>query len=134
MARRVWPSEYMTSSIRWATSSAVSSACTRRSSHCARGEAILRAGCGWQLAWVAVDHPGRLPMSALEFAGRLRGGGAAGGGWGARGARVGGWGGPGGRGGVAANDIAPLGRALDGGASGVIVPLVDTAEDAAAAV
>jgi 4-hydroxy-2-oxoheptanedioate aldolase len=35
---------------------------------------------------------------------------------------------------VEANDITPIGRALDAGASGVIVPLVDTAADAAAAV
>ncbi|MFB7273041.1 HpcH/HpaI aldolase/citrate lyase family protein [Streptomyces sp. NPDC056244] len=35
---------------------------------------------------------------------------------------------------VEANDPAPIGRALDAGAAGVIVPLVDTAEDAAAAV
>ena len=35
---------------------------------------------------------------------------------------------------VAANDATPIGRALDAGAAGVIVPLVNTAEDAAAAV
>jgi 4-hydroxy-2-oxoheptanedioate aldolase len=35
---------------------------------------------------------------------------------------------------VEANDITPIGKALDAGAAGVIVPLVDTAEDAAAAV
>jgi 4-hydroxy-2-oxoheptanedioate aldolase len=35
---------------------------------------------------------------------------------------------------VEANDPAPIGRALDAGAAGVIVPLVDTAADAAAAV
>jgi 4-hydroxy-2-oxoheptanedioate aldolase len=35
---------------------------------------------------------------------------------------------------VAANDATPIGRALDAGATGVIVPLVNTAEDAAAAV
>lgn len=35
---------------------------------------------------------------------------------------------------VAANDPTPIGRALDAGAAGVIVPLVDTAADAAAAV
>jgi 4-hydroxy-2-oxoheptanedioate aldolase len=35
---------------------------------------------------------------------------------------------------VEANDPTPIGRALDAGAVGVIVPLVDTAEDAAAAV
>ncbi|MGA9872601.1 MAG: aldolase/citrate lyase family protein [Rhodococcus sp. (in: high G+C Gram-positive bacteria)] len=35
---------------------------------------------------------------------------------------------------VEANDATPIGRALDAGASGVIVPLVDTATDAAAAV
>ncbi|HEV7646524.1 MAG TPA: aldolase/citrate lyase family protein [Actinophytocola sp.] len=35
---------------------------------------------------------------------------------------------------VEANDITPIGRALDAGASGVIVPLVDTPQDAAAAV
>jgi 4-hydroxy-2-oxoheptanedioate aldolase len=35
---------------------------------------------------------------------------------------------------VEANDITPIGRALDAGAHGVIVPLVDTAADAAAAV
>ncbi|PRX99700.1 HpcH/HpaI aldolase family protein [Allonocardiopsis opalescens] len=35
---------------------------------------------------------------------------------------------------VESNDAAPIGRALDAGAGGVIVPLIDTAEDAAAAV
>jgi 4-hydroxy-2-oxoheptanedioate aldolase len=35
---------------------------------------------------------------------------------------------------VEANDMTPIGRALDAGATGVIVPLVDTAEDAARAV
>ena len=35
---------------------------------------------------------------------------------------------------VGANDLATIGRALDAGAAGVIVPLVDTAEQAAAAV
>jgi 4-hydroxy-2-oxoheptanedioate aldolase len=35
---------------------------------------------------------------------------------------------------VEANDITPIGRALDAGADGVIVPLVDNAEQAAAAV
>ncbi|MCS7478543.1 HpcH/HpaI aldolase/citrate lyase family protein [Umezawaea endophytica] len=35
---------------------------------------------------------------------------------------------------VEANDATPIGRALDAGAGGVIVPLVDTAADAAAAV
>jgi 4-hydroxy-2-oxoheptanedioate aldolase len=35
---------------------------------------------------------------------------------------------------VEANDITPIGRALDAGAVGVIVPLIDTAADAAAAV
>ena len=35
---------------------------------------------------------------------------------------------------VAANDATPIGRALDAGAAGVIVPLVNTAEDAANAV
>lgn len=35
---------------------------------------------------------------------------------------------------VEANDPTPIGRALDAGAGGVIVPLVDTAADAAAAV
>jgi 4-hydroxy-2-oxoheptanedioate aldolase len=35
---------------------------------------------------------------------------------------------------VEANDMTPIGRALDAGAAGVIVPLVDTAEDAARAV
>ncbi|GAA1906719.1 HpcH/HpaI aldolase family protein [Williamsia serinedens] len=35
---------------------------------------------------------------------------------------------------VEANDPTPIGRALDAGAAGVIVPLVDTAEEAAAAV
>lgn len=35
---------------------------------------------------------------------------------------------------VEANDITPIGKALDAGACGVIVPLVDTASDAAAAV
>jgi 4-hydroxy-2-oxoheptanedioate aldolase len=35
---------------------------------------------------------------------------------------------------VEANDPTPIGRALDAGATGVIVPLVDTAEDAAKAV
>jgi 4-hydroxy-2-oxoheptanedioate aldolase len=35
---------------------------------------------------------------------------------------------------VEANNATPIGRALDAGAAGVIVPLVDTAEDAAAAV
>lgn len=35
---------------------------------------------------------------------------------------------------VEANDITPIGRALDAGACGVIVPLIDTAADAAAAV
>jgi 4-hydroxy-2-oxoheptanedioate aldolase len=35
---------------------------------------------------------------------------------------------------VAANDATPIGRALDAGAVGVIVPLVNTAEDAAKAV
>ncbi|MDT7579540.1 MAG: 4-hydroxy-2-oxoheptanedioate aldolase, partial [Pseudonocardiales bacterium] len=35
---------------------------------------------------------------------------------------------------VAANDATPIGRALDAGASGVIVPLIDTAEDALKAV
>ncbi|MGW7680041.1 HpcH/HpaI aldolase family protein [Kribbella sp. NPDC054772] len=35
---------------------------------------------------------------------------------------------------VEANDATPIGRALDAGAAGVIVPLVDTAEDAARAV
>jgi 4-hydroxy-2-oxoheptanedioate aldolase len=35
---------------------------------------------------------------------------------------------------VAANDITPIGRALDAGACGVIVPLIETAADAAAAV
>lgn len=35
---------------------------------------------------------------------------------------------------VEANDPTPIGRALDAGAAGVIVPLIDTAEDAARAV
>ena len=35
---------------------------------------------------------------------------------------------------VGANDAAPIGRALDAGAAGVIVPLVNTAEEAARAV
>jgi 4-hydroxy-2-oxoheptanedioate aldolase len=35
---------------------------------------------------------------------------------------------------VAANDATPIGRALDAGAAGVIVPLVNSAEDAARAV
>jgi len=35
---------------------------------------------------------------------------------------------------VEANNATPIGKALDAGAAGVIVPLVDTAEDAAAAV
>jgi 4-hydroxy-2-oxoheptanedioate aldolase len=35
---------------------------------------------------------------------------------------------------VEANDITPIGRALDAGAGGVIVPLVDSPRDAAAAV
>lgn len=35
---------------------------------------------------------------------------------------------------VEANDITPIGRALDAGAAGVIVPLIDTAADAADAV
>ena len=35
---------------------------------------------------------------------------------------------------VEANDATPIGRALDAGAAGVIVPLVNTAEDAATAV
>ncbi|MDR7304018.1 HpcH/HpaI aldolase family protein [Haloactinomyces albus] len=35
---------------------------------------------------------------------------------------------------VEANDATPIGRALDAGAAGVIVPMIDTAEDAAAAV
>lgn len=35
---------------------------------------------------------------------------------------------------VEANDITPIGRALDAGASGVIVPLIETAADAAEAV
>jgi 4-hydroxy-2-oxoheptanedioate aldolase len=35
---------------------------------------------------------------------------------------------------VEANDATPIGRALDAGATGVIVPLIDTAEDAALAV
>ena len=35
---------------------------------------------------------------------------------------------------VEANDLTPIGRALDAGAAGVIVPLVDTAEQAEAAV
>ena len=35
---------------------------------------------------------------------------------------------------VEANDMTPIGRALDAGAAGVIVPLIDTAEDAARAV
>lgn len=35
---------------------------------------------------------------------------------------------------VAANDITPIGRALDAGACGVIVPLIETAADAADAV
>lgn len=35
---------------------------------------------------------------------------------------------------VEANDLTPIGRALDAGAAGVIVPLVDSAADAAAAV
>ena len=35
---------------------------------------------------------------------------------------------------VAANDATAIGRALDAGAAGVIVPLINTAEDAAAAV
>ena len=35
---------------------------------------------------------------------------------------------------VGANDAAPIGRALDAGAAGVIVPLVNSAQDAAAAV
>ncbi|MBY6414055.1 aldolase [Rhodococcus sp. BP-252] len=35
---------------------------------------------------------------------------------------------------VEANDATAIGRALDAGAAGVIVPLIDTAEDAAAAV
>jgi 4-hydroxy-2-oxoheptanedioate aldolase len=35
---------------------------------------------------------------------------------------------------VAANDATPIGRALDAGAAGVIVPLVNSAEDAAKAV
>ncbi|WP_255349768.1 aldolase/citrate lyase family protein [Frigoribacterium sp. RIT-PI-h] len=34
---------------------------------------------------------------------------------------------------VEANDITPIGKALDAGAAGIIVPLVDTAEDAAPA-
>ena len=35
---------------------------------------------------------------------------------------------------VAANDVSPIGRALDAGAAGVIVPLVNSAEEAASAV
>src|SRR5882762_10318307 len=35
---------------------------------------------------------------------------------------------------VEANNAMPIGRALDAGAAGVIVPLIDTAEDAARAV
>lgn len=35
---------------------------------------------------------------------------------------------------VAANDVTQIGRALDAGAAGVIVPLINTAEEAAAAV
>ncbi|BDZ52017.1 aldolase [Frondihabitans sucicola] len=35
---------------------------------------------------------------------------------------------------VEANDITPIGKALDAGASGIIVPLVDSAADAASAV
>ena len=35
---------------------------------------------------------------------------------------------------VEANDMTPIGRALDAGAAGVIVPLIDTADDAARAV
>jgi 4-hydroxy-2-oxoheptanedioate aldolase len=35
---------------------------------------------------------------------------------------------------VEANDITPIGRALDAGAAGAIVPLINTAEDAAKAV
>ena len=35
---------------------------------------------------------------------------------------------------VEANDPTPIGRALDAGATGVIVPLIDTAEDVASAV
>lgn len=35
---------------------------------------------------------------------------------------------------VGANDVADIGRVLDGGADGVIVPMVDTADQAAAAV
>lgn len=35
---------------------------------------------------------------------------------------------------VGSNDVAEIGRALDAGAAGIIVPLVNTAEDAAAAV
>jgi 4-hydroxy-2-oxoheptanedioate aldolase len=35
---------------------------------------------------------------------------------------------------VEANNATPIGRALDAGAAGVIVPLVDTADDAARAV
>jgi 4-hydroxy-2-oxoheptanedioate aldolase len=35
---------------------------------------------------------------------------------------------------VAANDVSPIGRALDVGAAGVIVPLVNSAEEAASAV
>ena len=35
---------------------------------------------------------------------------------------------------VEANDLTAIGRSLDAGAAGVIVPLIDTAEDAAAAV
>jgi 4-hydroxy-2-oxoheptanedioate aldolase len=34
---------------------------------------------------------------------------------------------------VEANDMTPIGRALDAGAAGVIVPLIDTADDAARA-
>jgi 4-hydroxy-2-oxoheptanedioate aldolase len=35
---------------------------------------------------------------------------------------------------VETNDMTPIGRALDAGAAGVIVPLIDTADDAARAV
>jgi 4-hydroxy-2-oxoheptanedioate aldolase len=35
---------------------------------------------------------------------------------------------------VAANDVSPIGRALDAGAAGVIVPLINSAEEAASAV
>src|SRR5213592_4885722 len=35
---------------------------------------------------------------------------------------------------VEANDITPIGRALDAGARGIIVPLIETAADAADAV